>query len=69
MDHGNVPESGRGLPQGRGFPFGIGIGQTADSVDAVGAFFHAFGAEVVDARGNVTVRNDNVRQVLDYSGS
>ena len=49
-----------------GFPFGIGIGQTADSVDAVGAFFQAFGAEVVDARGNVTVRNDNVRQVLDY---
>jgi ABC-type glycerol-3-phosphate transport system substrate-binding protein len=49
-----------------GFPFGIGIGQTADSVDAVGAFFQAFGAEVVDARGNITVRNDNVRQVLDY---
>jgi ABC-type glycerol-3-phosphate transport system substrate-binding protein len=49
-----------------GFPFGIGIGQTADSVDAVGAFFKAFGAEVVDAKGNVTVRNDNVRQVLDY---
>jgi ABC-type glycerol-3-phosphate transport system substrate-binding protein len=49
-----------------GFPFGIGIGQTADSVDAVGAFFLAFGAEVVDARGNVTVRNDNVRQVLEY---
>jgi ABC-type glycerol-3-phosphate transport system substrate-binding protein len=49
-----------------GFPFGIGIGQTADSVDAVGAFFQAFGAEVVDAKGNVTVRNDNVRQVLDY---
>jgi ABC-type glycerol-3-phosphate transport system substrate-binding protein len=49
-----------------GFPFGIGIGQTADSVDTVGAFFQAFGAEVVDAKGNITVRNDNVRQVLDY---
>ena len=49
-----------------GLPFGVGIGETADFVDAVGAFFHAFGAEVVDAEGNVTVRNDNVRQVLDY---
>jgi len=42
-----------------GFPF-------ADSVDTVGAFFLAFGAEVVDAKGNVTVKNDNVRQVLEY---
>jgi hypothetical protein len=43
-----------------GFSFGIGLGQTADSVDTVGAFFLAFGAEVVDAKGNVTVKSDNV---------
>jgi len=49
-----------------GFPFGIGLGQTSDSVDTAGAFFLAFGAEVVDAKGNVTVKNDNVRQVLEY---
>jgi ABC-type glycerol-3-phosphate transport system substrate-binding protein len=49
-----------------GVPFGIGLGQTSDSVDTVGAFFLAFGAEVVDAKGNVTVKNDNVRQVLEY---
>jgi ABC-type glycerol-3-phosphate transport system substrate-binding protein len=49
-----------------GFPFGIGLGQTADSVDTAGAFFQAFGAEVVDVKGNVTVKNDNVRQVLEY---
>src|SRR4030088_2225823 len=49
-----------------GVPFGIGLGQTADSVDTVGAFFLAFGAEVVDAKGNVTVKTDNVRQVLEY---
>src|SRR6185295_16161690 len=34
-----------------GFPFGIGLGQTSDSVDTAGAFFHAFGAELVDAKG------------------
>jgi ABC-type glycerol-3-phosphate transport system substrate-binding protein len=49
-----------------GFPFGVGLGETSDSVDTVGAFFLAFGAEVVDAKGNVTVKNDNVRQVLEY---
>src|SRR3977135_904769 len=48
-----------------GFSFGIGLGQPADSVDTVGAFFLAFGAEVVDAKGNVTVKSDNVRQVLE----
>ena len=49
-----------------GVPFGIGLGTTSDSVDTVGAFFLAFGAEVVDAKGNVVVKNDNVRQVLEY---
>src|ERR1700692_988343 len=49
-----------------GFPFGIGLGETSDSVDTVGAFFLAFGAEVVDAKGNVVVKNDNVRQALEY---
>jgi len=49
-----------------GNPFGIGLGETSDNVDTVGAFFLAFGAEVVDAKGNVVVKNDNVRQVLEY---
>src|SRR6202011_4336743 len=49
-----------------GFPFGIGLGETSDSVDTAGAFFLAFGAEVVDAKGNVVVKNDNVRQVLEF---
>jgi ABC-type glycerol-3-phosphate transport system substrate-binding protein len=49
-----------------GYPFGIGLGETSDNVDAAGAFFQAFGAQLVDAKGNVTVRTDEVRQVLDY---
>src|SRR3979490_839855 len=47
-----------------GFPFGIGLGLTSDSVDTAGAFFLAFGAEAVDAKGNVTVKTDTVRHVL-----
>ena len=49
-----------------GFPFGIGLGETADSVDTAGAFFQAFGAELVDAKGNVTVKTDEVRQALEF---
>jgi len=49
-----------------GSPFGIGLGTTADSVDTAGAIFHAFGAALVDAKGNVTVKTDAVRQALDY---
>jgi ABC-type glycerol-3-phosphate transport system substrate-binding protein len=49
-----------------GFPFGIGLGQTSDSVDTAGAIFHAYGADLVDAKGNITVKTDAVRQALDY---
>jgi ABC-type glycerol-3-phosphate transport system substrate-binding protein len=49
-----------------GNPFGVGLGQTTDSVDTAGAFFHAFGAELVNKDGKVTVKSDNVRQALEY---
>jgi ABC-type glycerol-3-phosphate transport system substrate-binding protein len=49
-----------------GVPFGIGLGQTADSVDTMGALFHAYGAELVDAKGNIAIKSDAVKQVLDY---
>ena len=49
-----------------GFPFGIGLGDTSDSVDTAGAFFLAFGAELVDAKGNITVKTDAVRQGLEF---
>src|SRR5262249_58624770 len=49
-----------------GYPFGIGLGTTADSVDTVGAIFQSFGAELVDAKGNLTVKTDAVRQALDF---
>jgi ABC-type glycerol-3-phosphate transport system substrate-binding protein len=49
-----------------GFPFGIGLGQTSDSVDTAGAIFQSFGAELVNAKGDLTVKTDAVRQALDY---
>jgi ABC-type glycerol-3-phosphate transport system substrate-binding protein len=49
-----------------GVPFGIGLGQTTDSVDTAGAIFQAFGAELVDKSGKITVKSDNVRKVMDY---
>jgi ABC-type glycerol-3-phosphate transport system substrate-binding protein len=49
-----------------GHPFGIGLGNTADSVDAAGAIFHGFGADLVDEKGNITVKSDAVRQALEF---
>ncbi len=47
--------------------FGIGLGTTADSVDTAGAMFAAFGADVITAKGEVNVRSDAVREVLEYA--
>ncbi len=49
-----------------GFAFGIGLGSTADSVDTAGAIFQSFGAALVDAKGDITVKSDAVRQALEY---
>jgi ABC-type glycerol-3-phosphate transport system substrate-binding protein len=49
-----------------GHAYGIGLGTTADSVDTIGAVFQSFGAALVDAKGNVTVKSDPVRQAIDY---
>src|SRR5215471_14663720 len=49
-----------------GYPFGIGLGVTEDNVDTAGAIFQSFGANLVDAKGNVAVKSDPVRQALEY---
>jgi ABC-type glycerol-3-phosphate transport system substrate-binding protein len=49
-----------------GYPFGIGLGTTADSVDTAGAIFRSFGAALVDPNEKITVKTDAVRQALDY---
>ena len=49
-----------------GVPFGIGLGETSDSVDTAGTFFNSFGAALVDEKGKITVKSDPVRQALEY---
>ncbi len=49
-----------------GKPFGFGLGTTQDSLDIVGSFCAAFGVELVDAKGNITVKSDNTRRLLEY---
>ena len=61
-----VPQGGRGLPQGRPCRSASALGTTGDNVDTAGAIFHGFGAMLVDAKGNITVKSDAVRQALDY---
>jgi ABC-type glycerol-3-phosphate transport system substrate-binding protein len=49
-----------------GHPFGIGLGVTEDNVDTAGAIFQSFGADLVDAKGNISIKTDAVRQALEY---
>lgn len=50
-----------------GHPPGLGCGATTDSVQTWGAIFGAFGADLVDGKGNITVDSDNVKQALEYA--
>ena len=49
-----------------GFPFGMPLGQTGDSMNWVGAIFAAHGAELVDKDGNITVKSDATKQMLEF---
>ena len=49
-----------------GYPFGMPMSDATDSVNWVGEVFAAYGAELVDKKGNVTVKSDAVRQVLEW---
>jgi hypothetical protein len=49
-----------------GAPFGLPISNCGDANAWIDALFRGFGAQVVDAKGNVTVKSDEVRDALDY---
>ena len=49
-----------------GMPFGLPMGQFTDAVDWVGACFASFGAELVNAKGDITVKSDSVHKVMEY---
>ena len=53
--------------QKAGFAFGLGLGQTGDSVNNTGIIYSAFGAELVNAKGEITVDSDAMNQLLDYA--
>lgn len=48
-----------------GFPFGLGLGSTGDSVNNTGAIFSAYGADLVNAKGEITVNSDGSHCVID----
>jgi len=52
--------------QKAGHAFGFPIGSTGDSVQWIGSVFRAYGAYLVDAKGNIMIDSDSVRQALDY---
>ncbi len=52
--------------QKAGYGFGLPLGSTTDTNQWVGALFLAYGAQLMDAKGNVTAKSDNVKQVLEF---
>jgi ABC-type glycerol-3-phosphate transport system substrate-binding protein len=49
-----------------GYPFGLGLGQTGDSTNNTGVIYAAFGADLVNAQGEITVDSPQVRTMLEY---
>jgi len=52
--------------QKAGNPFGEPMSAASDAVNWVGSVFQAYGSELVDKDGNITVKSDATRQVLDW---
>ncbi|MGE4045827.1 MAG: ABC transporter substrate-binding protein [Acetobacteraceae bacterium] len=49
-----------------GFPFGLGLGSTNDSINNTGSWYQAFGAELIDAKGEIQVDSDKVHNMLEW---
>jgi hypothetical protein len=50
-----------------GYAFGLPISNCTDANGWIDPLFRSYGAELVDAAGNIIVRSDPTREVLDYS--
>ena len=50
-----------------GYPVGLPMGQTSNSVDWVGALFNAYGVVMVDGKDNIKINSDETRAVLEYA--
>jgi len=53
--------------QKAGHGFGLPLGNTTDTNQWIGALFLAYGAELMDAKGEITVKSEAVKQVLEYA--
>src|ERR1700736_4446500 len=49
-----------------GYPFGMPVSTCSDAVQFVGAMFNAYGAQLVDAKGDIIVESDATRTVLEW---
>jgi hypothetical protein len=49
-----------------GYPFGEPMSAASDAINWVGSVFQAYGSELVDKDGNITVKSDATKQVLDW---
>ncbi len=49
-----------------GYPFGLGVGNTGDSVGNASVWFAAYGADVVNAKGDIVIELDKVREFLEW---
>ena len=63
---GHVPESSRSLPEGRVSHSASDLAKPRIFVDTAGAIFQSFGAELVNAKGDLTIKTDEVRQALEF---
>jgi ABC-type glycerol-3-phosphate transport system substrate-binding protein len=49
-----------------GYPFGMPMSDASDAMNWAGAVYAAYGAELVDKDGNITVKSDAVKQVVEW---
>ena len=66
MDLGFLPGGGRENATRPAIRSACRWDRPRDAVDWVGAVFAAYGAELVDEKGNITVKSDATRQVLEW---
>jgi ABC-type glycerol-3-phosphate transport system substrate-binding protein len=49
-----------------GHSFGFGLSTCTDAINVAGAVMAAYGAEMVNPKGDITIKSDATRQVLDW---
>jgi len=49
-----------------GHPMGLGLSVCTDALNMIGAMFASYDVHLVDAKGNITVKNDKTRQALEW---